>query len=122
MPARKTAPPKPSRPNRRPIRREVGALVCFILAVLTIFSLFGAGALVLDAIRDGLKLVVGGGFFDEPTVGRRRILSFRQSIDFIVYQYNIDIDITSHRMDEMIPADSQTIAITGNKPYAKIRT
>jgi S-DNA-T family DNA segregation ATPase FtsK/SpoIIIE len=72
MPARKTTPPaspkKTKSPNRRLIRREVGALVCFLLAVFTGASLFGAQAWLLDHIRLGLEFFIGDGFMVLPFV------------------------------------------------------
>ncbi|MCL1807317.1 MAG: DNA translocase FtsK [Oscillospiraceae bacterium] len=76
MPARKSKsnPRKPSSPpqrtsapaTRRPIRREIGALVCFLLGVFTLFSLFGAEAFLLDHIRSGIEFVIGSGFMAVP--------------------------------------------------------
>jgi S-DNA-T family DNA segregation ATPase FtsK/SpoIIIE len=77
MPPRKTASSKASRSkpgartpsggrqteDRRPIRREAGALVCFLLAVCTLFSLFGAQAVILDWLRLGIEYVIGGAFW-----------------------------------------------------------
>ncbi|MDR1693316.1 MAG: DNA translocase FtsK [Oscillospiraceae bacterium] len=61
MPARKKTPG-----SRKPIRREIGALVCFLLSVFTFFSLFGAEALLLNWLRAGVDFLLGGGFWLFP--------------------------------------------------------
>ena len=46
----------------RPVRREAGALVCFILAVFTLFGCFGIQAIFIDFFCGLLKGLFGYGF------------------------------------------------------------
>ncbi|MDR0325818.1 MAG: DNA translocase FtsK [Oscillospiraceae bacterium] len=95
MPAQKnSSPKKPKQSNRRPVRREVGALVCFLLAVFTFFSLFGAEAWLIDHLSDGVRFVVGAGFGFVPFAGlaaavillfhRSRPVALRTACVFII--------------------------------------
>ena len=53
---------------------------------------------------------------------RRRILPLRQSINPVVEQNDVDIQVTSDYVHEMIATDAQGIAITRDDPYGKFRT
>lgn len=64
MPARKKISPRTT--GRKPIRREIGALVCFLLSVFTFFSLFGAEAWLINWVRYGADFALGGGFWLFP--------------------------------------------------------
>ncbi|MCL2003244.1 MAG: DNA translocase FtsK [Oscillospiraceae bacterium] len=67
MPAQKKTSKAAAKPaGRRLIRREVGALACFLLAVFTGASLFGAQAWLLDRLRLALEWFVGDGFMMLP--------------------------------------------------------
>ena len=50
----------------RPFRREAGALVCFILAVFTLFGCFGIQAIFIDFFCGLLKGLFGYGFWVVP--------------------------------------------------------
>ena len=50
----------------RPVRREAGALVCFILAVFTLFGCFGIQAIFIDFFCGLLKGLFGYGFWVVP--------------------------------------------------------
>ncbi len=51
---------------KRPVRREVGALICFFLAVFTLLSLFGVNAVLLDLLSNLFKLSIGWGYYVLP--------------------------------------------------------
>ena len=51
----------------------------------------------------------------------RRVLPFGQSVDLVVEQQDIDVDIAPHGMDEMIPSDRQRVAVAGHLPYRQLR-
>ena len=65
MPAQKKPSPR-TKAGRKPVRREIGALVCFVLSVFTFFSLFGAEAWLINWVRYGADFVLGGGFWLHP--------------------------------------------------------
>lgn len=51
---------KPS--DTRPIRREIGALICFVLAVFTFLGLFNAEAWLIDFLCGAVRMVIGWGY------------------------------------------------------------
>ncbi|MDR0906315.1 MAG: DNA translocase FtsK [Oscillospiraceae bacterium] len=61
-----TSTRKKSPPPKRPVRREVGALVCLLFAVLLFFGYGSAGGPVITGPRDGLKWLFGAGFYIIP--------------------------------------------------------
>ncbi len=72
MPAHKKPAPRKSAkaaaPAKRPVRREVGALFCFFLAVFSGLSLFGVRAFFLDILSDLFRYILGWGFYALPFV------------------------------------------------------
>lgn len=52
----------------------------------------------------------------------RGILSFSQTIDLIIEHQNIHIEVPAKQVDGMISADTQTVSITRDDPYAEIGT
>lgn len=50
----------------KPIRREVGAVVCFVLAIFGAFGYFNVNALFIDLFCISLKGLVGYGFYFAP--------------------------------------------------------
>jgi len=61
---RSTRPPEP--PARRPIRREVGGVVCLILALLFFIGYFSVDALFFKFISENVKGLVGYGYYLLP--------------------------------------------------------
>ena len=55
-------------------------------------------------------------FADDTTVGSRRLLTFSQTVDTVVQQNHIQVDIATYRMDEVIAANGQPVTVTGNLP------
>lgn len=62
---RKTTPPEP---QKRPIRREVGAAVCLVLAVFSTLGYFRIEALFINAFCGLLKGLLGYGYYLVPPV------------------------------------------------------
>ena len=60
--SRKAAP----QPAARPFRREVGAVVCFLLAIFASFGYFHKQAVFIDLFCDLLKSLLGYGFWLVP--------------------------------------------------------
>ena len=54
--------------GKRPIRREVGAAVCLVLALFSAFGYFRIEALFIDAFCALLKGLVGYGYYIVPPV------------------------------------------------------
>ena len=57
---------QPPAPAHRPFRREVGAGVCLLLAIFTVFGCFHIKALFIDGLCGLLKGLVGYGFWLTP--------------------------------------------------------
>ncbi|MCL2082447.1 MAG: DNA translocase FtsK [Oscillospiraceae bacterium] len=62
----KKTPPKSRAAERTPIRREVGALACFLLSVFTLIGLFSPEAWFIRFTRAVLGGVIGRGFWLLP--------------------------------------------------------
>ena len=58
---------------------------------------------------------------DEATWRSGTILSFRQTIDAVVQQNHVQVDITAHRMNEVVATNSQTVAVARNLPDSQLR-
>ena len=57
---------QPPAPAHRPFRREVGAGICLLLAIFTIFGCFHIQALFIDALCGLIKGLIGYGFWLMP--------------------------------------------------------
>ena len=51
----------------------------------------------------------------------RRILPLGETVDFIVEQQELDIDIAPEKVQQVIAADRQRIAVAGDDPHVEIR-
>ena len=65
-PAAKNKKQTPAVPEKKPIRREVWALVCAALAVFTVLGCFGVKAIFIDFFCGLLKGLLGYGFWTVP--------------------------------------------------------
>ena len=57
---------QPPAPAHRPFRREVGAGICLLLAIFTIFGCFHVQALFIDALCGLINGLIGYGFWLMP--------------------------------------------------------
>ena len=48
-------------------------------------------------------------------------MAFGQAVDLIVEQQNVDVDVAAQRMEQMVAADGQRVAVAGHDPDVKIR-
>ncbi len=64
--AGKAAPKKAEQKQQRPYRREVGALVCLLLAIFTFFGYFKGEALFITFVRNLMMGLMGYGFYILP--------------------------------------------------------
>ena len=53
-------------PEPKPIRREVGAVVCFLLALFTLLGLFNVEGFVINGLCDWAKGLIGYGYWILP--------------------------------------------------------
>ena len=58
--------PAAKKQQPKPIRREVGAVVCLLLAVFTVLSCFHVRAALLDLLTDFCRGMIGTGFYILP--------------------------------------------------------
>src|SRR5574340_77130 len=57
-----------------------------------------------------------GGLGDFPLLGCRGVLAFRQSVDAIVEEQNVDVEVATQHVNEVIAADRERIAVSGCHP------
>ena len=57
---------QPPAPAHRPYRREVGAGICLLLAIFTLFGCFHIQALFIDALCGLIRGLIGYGFWLTP--------------------------------------------------------
>ena len=57
---------KPAKKQAAPIRREVGACVCLVLALLTVLCCFRIDAAILNLLGSGFRGLIGAGFYILP--------------------------------------------------------
>ncbi len=49
-------------------------------------------------------------------------MAFGQAVDPVVEQHDVDVEITTQHMDEVIAADRQRVAVAGDHPYHQVRS
>src|SRR5580658_6170161 len=57
---------------------------------------------------------------DLADFGGRRILPFGQAVDTVVEEQEFEIDVAAEHMHQMVAADGEAIAVTGNDPYVEV--
>ena len=67
-PAQSSRGAKQQAPQPKPIRREVGAVVCFFLALFTFIGYFGVDALFITYVCRFIKGLIGYGYYIFPPV------------------------------------------------------
>ena len=63
---------------------------------------------------------VGRRLADETTRRGRGILTFGQTVDAVVQQNHVQVDITAYGVDEVVTADGQTVTVAGDLPYRQV--
>src|SRR5207253_8707033 len=61
------------------------------------------------------------GLRDLPLFGRWRVLALGQPVDLVVEQQDLEVDVAAQRVDQMVAADRQCVAVPGDQPYREIR-
>ncbi len=62
------------------------------------------------------------GLGDLAELRRRRVLALRQPVDAVVEQQDLEVDVAPQRMDEVVAADRQAVAVSGDHPYRQVRS
>ena len=57
---------------------------------------------------------------DETAGTCGRILSLGETVDAVVEQYHIEVDVSAHGMDEVVSTNGKSVAITTNLPNGKV--
>ena len=63
---------------------------------------------------------VGRGLGDLAQLGRGRVLPFGQSVDLVVEEDAVEIDVAPDGVDEVVAADGQRVAVAGADPDAQV--
>ena len=61
-----------------------------------------------------------GGLGDLADLRRRRVLPLGQAVDPVVEQQDRQVDVASQRMDQVVAADRQRVAVTGDDPHRQV--
>ena len=56
------------------------------------------------------------GFGDKSFRAGRRILTFGQTVDAVIEETDIEIDVSAYLVDEMVSSDSEAVAVAGHLP------
>ena len=51
----------------------------------------------------------------------RRILPLGQSVDAVVEEHDVDVEITPDGVDQVVAADAQGVAVAGDDPHREVR-
>ena len=63
---------------------------------------------------------VGRRLGDETAWRCRTILTLGESVDTVVEQYHVEVDIAAHGVDEVVASDGQSVAVAANLPYGEV--
>ena len=78
-----------------------------------------------DRDREGVERLVDGAerrrLRHLPELRGRRVLAFRQPVDAVVEKEDRDVDVPPERMDQVVAADRQGVAVTGHDPHGQVR-
>ena len=47
-------------------------------------------------------------------------MAFGQTVDAVVQQNHVQVDVTAYGVDEVITADGETVTVTGDLPYRQV--
>ena len=59
---------------------------------------------------------------DESAVGGGGVLTFGEAVDFVVEEDDVEVDVAAHRVDEVVAADSEAVAVAGDVPDGEVGT
>jgi hypothetical protein len=58
---------------------------------------------------------------DLAELGGRRVLALGQPVDLVVEQQDRQVDVAPQRVDEVVAADRQPVAVTGDDEHLEVR-
>jgi hypothetical protein len=53
---------------------------------------------------------------------RRRVLPFREPVDLVVEEQDLDVHVPAQRMDQVVAADRQRVTVAGHDPDGQVRS
>ena len=62
----------------------------------------------------------GRGLGDLPQLARGRVLPLGEPVDLVVEEQDRDVDVAAQGMDEVVAADRQRVAVTGDDPHVQV--
>src|SRR5439155_2007669 len=79
-----------------------------------------------DGYAEGVDGLLGGAEGGRlgllPKLRSRRVLPLRQSVDPVVEQQDLDVQVAAQTMDQMIAPDAQPVAVPGDHPDRQLRS
>jgi hypothetical protein len=60
------------------------------------------------------------GLRDLADLARRRELALREAVDLVVEQQDGDVDVAAQRVDQVVAADRQAVAVTRHDPHVEV--
>ncbi len=74
--------------------------------------------------RDRIERVVNradrGRLRHRPDVRGGRVLAFGEPVDLVIEEQNREVDVASHRVDEVVTADAERVTIASHDPYGQV--
>ena len=67
-----------------------------------------------------LDSAIGARLADEATGAGGRVLPLGQTVDTVVEQNHVQVDVTTVGMDEVVTADSQSVTVARHLPYGQV--
>ena len=58
---------------------------------------------------------------DLAELGRGGVLALGQAVDPVVEQQDLEVDVAAQRVDQVVAADRQRVAVTGDHPHRQVR-
>ena len=65
---------------------------------------------------------IGVDFVTLPSSRRRRVLALRQPVDLVVEEQDLEVHVPAQRVDQVVAADRQRVAVAGHDPDGQVRT
>ena len=73
-------------------------------------------------VERGVQRAERGRLRHLPLFGGGRVLALGQPVDPVVEQQDLDVDVPPERVDQMVAADRERVAVTGDHPYRQVGT
>ena len=73
-----------------------------------------------DRVEGRVEGAEGGGLGDLRHLGGGRVLALGQPVDLVVEHQDVDPHVAAQRVDEMVPADGQRVAVARDHPHVEI--